>query len=155
MDIGNLNQMSVEITTMILPWIGILISVIVAIWLKDTANSVAKGWAFKSNQAFNEGDHIILDGRDAIIVKIGMTTTVFGVYSTKGYTWKYVPNSKLDSTKVEKIINRDLHLDTDAEKGKVLQKMIDAAQSDAIKLNENAIKANRELIEKSLNNGGK
>jgi hypothetical protein len=48
---------------------------------------------------------VILDGKDAIIVKIGATETVFGVYSDRGYTWRYVPNERISSLKLEKVIN--------------------------------------------------
>lgn len=144
---GDINQMSVELTAFILPWIGVILSVIIAIWLKDFATNAAKGWAFKSNQSFNEGDHIILDGKDAIIVKIGMSQTVFGVYTDKGYTWRYITNDRLAVTKIEKIINKNLHLDTEAEKGLRIQKMIDASQNDMIKMNEAKINENKKKID--------
>ena len=41
---------------------------------------------------------------------------------------------------VEKIINKDLHLDSKAEKGRRLQEMIDKAQTERIKENEQHIK---------------
>jgi len=147
----DINQMSVELTALILPWIGVILSVIVAIWLKDFATNAAKGWAFKSNQSFNEGDHIILDGKDAIIVKIGMSQTVFGVYTDKGYTWRYITNDRLAVTKIEKIINKNLHLDTEAEKGLRIQKMIDASQNDMIKMNEEKINENKKKIDELKN----
>lgn len=143
----DINELSVELTAFILPWIGVILSVIIAIWLKDFATNAAKGWAFKSNQSFNEGDHIILDGRDAIIVKIGMSQTVFGVYTDKGYTWRYISNDRLAVTKIEKIINKNLHLDTEAEKGLRIQKMIDASQNDMIKMNEVKINENKKKID--------
>lgn len=147
----DINQMSVELTALILPWIGVILSVIIAIWLKDFATNAAKGWAFKSNQSFNEGDHIILDGKDAIIVKIGMSQTVFGVYTDKGYTWRYISNDRLAVTKIEKIINKNLHLDTEAEKGLRIQKMIDASQNDMIKMNEEKINENKKKIDELKN----
>lgn len=150
--------MSLEITAFILPWIGIITSVIIAIWLKDFATNAAKGWAFKSNQSFNEGDHIILDGRDAIIVKIGLSQTVFGVYTEKGYTWRYIANDRLAATKIEKIINKDLHLDNDAEKGRRIKELIAAsqeAQDHIIKENRAKIKENQDKIDKALKDGNK
>lgn len=144
---GDINELSVELTAFILPWIGVILSVIIAIWLKDFATNAAKGWGFKSNQSFNEGDHIILDGKDAIIVKIGMSQTVFGVYTDKGYTWRYISNDRLAVTKIEKIINKNLHLDTEAEKGLRIQKMIDASQNDMIKMNEVKINENKKKID--------
>ena len=94
---------------------------------------------FRFNPAFNEGDEVILNDQDAIIVRIGLRETVFGVYSKKGYVWRYIPNNKIQSLKLEKIINKDLHLDTDEEKGRRLQEMIDKSQSEKIQQNKDAI----------------
>ena len=99
------------------------------------------GLKFKFNPAFNEGDHIILDGEDAFIVRIGYRETVFGVYSEKGYVWRFISNDRLKLHKLEKIINKDLHLDSDAEKGRRLQAMIDQAQNE--KINKNKIEIER------------
>jgi hypothetical protein len=129
-----------KITQFILPWIGILLSLMIVIWVKDFATSLAKGLKFKMNKSFQEGQKCILDGKEAIIVKIGTTETVFGVYSDRGYTWRYVPNEKIANLKLEKVINPDLHLDTDAEKAEKIQKMIDKYQDERISQNSNAIK---------------
>ena len=52
--------------------------------------------------AFNEGDEVLLDGELAMIVKIGARQTVFGVYSQRGYTWRYVPNERIPLLEVRK-----------------------------------------------------
>jgi len=96
---------SAKITEFILPWLGILLSLMIAMWVKDFATALAKGLKFKMNPAFKEGMKVILDGKDAIIVKIGATETVFGVYSDRGYTWRYVPNENISGLKLEKVIN--------------------------------------------------
>ena len=128
-----------QITNFILPWIGILISLIVAIWIKDFATSLAKGFKFRMNKAFNEGDKVLLEGNEAVIIKIGISETVFGVYSEKGYIWRYVPNERIVMLKLEKIINPDLHLDTDKEKAEKLQALIDTIQNDNINKNREDI----------------
>ena len=87
----------------------------------------------------NEGDKVLLDGNDAIIVKIGIRDTVFGVYSERGYTWRYVPNTRIPMLKLEKIVNPELHLDTEEEKAEKLQQMIDALQDKRINENKEAI----------------
>ena len=51
-----------------------------------------QGLKFRFNPAFNEGDEVLLDGEQAIIVKIGLRETVFGCYGNRGYTWRYVAN---------------------------------------------------------------
>ena len=142
-----LDAQTAQITNFILPWIGILISLIVAIWIKDFATSLAKGFKFQMNKAFNEGDKVLLEGREAVIIKIGISETVFGVYSEKGYIWRYVPNERIAMLKLEKIINPDLHLDTDKEKAEKLQALIDTIQN-------KGIDKNREDIE-NLQNGTK
>ena len=134
-----LDAQTAQITNFILPWIGILISLIVAIWIKDFATSLAKGFKFQMNKAFNEGDKVLLEGRDAVIIKIGISETVFGVYSEKGYIWRYVPNERIVMLKLEKIINPDLHLDTDKEKAEKLQALIDTVQNKHINKNREEI----------------
>ena len=130
---------AIKLTELLVPWISILISIIVALWLKDFAQNFMIGLKFRMNGAFNEGDKVLLGGKDAIIVKIGLRDTVFGVYSDKGYTWRYVPNVKIPNLKLEKIINPELHLDTEEEKAEKLQKMIDDLQDKKIKENKEAI----------------
>ena len=130
---------ALKLTELLVPWIAILISIIIALWLKDFAQNFMIGLKFRMNGAFNEGDKVLLDGKDAIVVKIGMRDTVFGVYSDKGYTWRYVPNVKIPNLKLEKIINPELHLDTEEEKTEKLQKMIDDLQDKRIKENKEAI----------------
>jgi hypothetical protein len=132
---------SMTLATLLVPWIAILISLVTAFWLKDFAQNLMVGMKFRFNNAFNEGDKVLLDGHDALIVKIGMRDTVFGVYSDKGYTWRYVPNVRIPMLKLEKIINPELHLDTEEEKAQKLQKLIDGLQ-------DKRIHENREAIEK-------
>ena len=130
---------AMKLTELLVPWIAILISIIIALWLKDFAQNFMIGLKFRMNGAFNEGDKVLLDGKDAIVVKIGLRDTVFGVYSDKGYTWRYVPNVKIPNLKLEKIIKPELHLDTEEEKAEKLQKMIDDLQDKRIKENKEAI----------------
>ena len=130
---------SMTLATLLVPWIAILISLITALWLKDFAQNLMVGMKFRFNNAFNEGDKVLLDGHDALIVKIGIRDTVFGVYSDKGYTWRYVPNVRIPMLKLEKIINPELHLDTEEEKAEKLQKLIDGLQDKRINENKEAI----------------
>ena len=128
-----------EITNLLMPFVSALMLLVITLWFKDFATKIAKGMAFKMNKSFNEGDNVILDGSDALIVKIGLSETVFGVYSDKGYTWRFVPNERIPMLKLEKVINKDLHLDTEAEKAEKLQAMIDRTQDTQIGANRNAI----------------
>lgn len=134
-----MEQLGLDVTDLLMPWISVLISLLVAIWMKDYATSLAKGLKFKMNPAFNEGDEVLLDGELSMIVKIGTRETVFGVYSERGYTWRYVPNERIPYLKLEKVIKKDLHIDTDEEKAIKLKSAIDKIQDDQIALNKEAI----------------
>ena len=100
---------AVEITEFLLPYIGMVLIVIFGFMLKDFATKMSKGIAFSMNKQFQEGDHVLIDGERALIVKIGFTQTVFGVTKSNGefdgdYVWRYVPNERIDFLKLEKII---------------------------------------------------
>ena len=143
----SLQGLTTDLTDFILPWISILISLVVAIWFKDFATSFAKGMAFSMSKAFNEGDKVLLDGVDAIIVKIGIKNTVFGLYGDRGYTWRYVPNERIAMLKLEKVVANDVHRDSPEEVARKMQAILDAGQ-------DKEIDTNRKEIEK-LKNGKK
>ena len=138
-EIMSASGVGLEVTNLIMPFISALVLLVITLWFKDFATKIAKGMSFKMNKSFNEGDTVILDGQDALIVKIGLSETVFGVYSSKGYTWRYVPNERIPMLKLEKVINKDLHLDTEQEKAEKLQGLIDRNQDVKISANKDAI----------------
>jgi hypothetical protein len=138
-EIMSASGVGLEVTNLVMPFISALVLLVITLWFKDFATKIAKGMMFKMNKSFNEGDTVILDGNDALIVKIGLSETVFGVYSDRGYTWRYVPNERIPMLKLEKVINKDLHLDTEAEKAAKLQSMIDRTQDSKISKNSEAI----------------
>ena len=139
-EIMSASDVGLELTNLLMPFISALILLVITLWFKDFAVKIAKGMAFKMDKAFNEGDSVIFEGQDSVIVKIGLTTTVFGLYGERGYTWRYVPNERISSLKLEKVINKDLHIDTDHEKAAKLQALIDLNQ-------DQRISANREKID--------
>ena len=134
-----MEQLGLDVTDLLMPWISVLVSLLVAIWMKDYATSLAKGLKFKMNPAFNEGDEVLLDGELSMIVKIGTRETVFGVYSDRGYTWRYVPNERIPYLKLEKVIKKDLHIDTEQEKAEKLKSVVDKLQDAQISKNKDAI----------------
>ena len=146
-EIMSASGVGLEITNLLMPFISALMLLVITLWFKDFATNLMSGLKFKMNSAFNEGDHIILDGGDAIIVKIGLRETVFGVYSDKGYVWEFVSNDRLKFHKIQKIVNTNLHLDSEAEQGRRLQHLIDKHQNAKIGENADKIKANKEEIE--------
>ena len=104
-----IDSMAMELTDLITPFITGLTMVVIAIWLKDFAIKIAKGIMFNMNKAFQEGDKVILDGERALIVKIGLTQTVFGITKEGGdwdgdYVWRYVPNERIPFLKLEKVV---------------------------------------------------
>ena len=109
MEIPTANAAAMEITEFLLPYIGMVMIVILGFMIKDFATKMSKGIAFSLNKQFQEGDHVLIDGERALIVKIGMTQTVFGVTKSHGdfdgdYVWRYVPNERIEFLKIEKII---------------------------------------------------
>ena len=109
MDILSPSGAALEITEFILPYIGMVLIVVFGFMIKDFATKMSKGIAFSMNKQFQEGDHVLIDGERALIVKIGLTQTVFGVTKSGGdfdtdYVWRYVPNERIDFLKLEKII---------------------------------------------------
>jgi hypothetical protein len=134
-----LTSESIKLTNLLMPWLTILISLIGALWLKDFATKFMQGLKFRINPAFQEGDDVYLDGEFANIVKIGTATTVFGIMNSRGYVWRYVPNERIPYLKLEKIINSDLHIDSESEKAKKLQDLIDKGQTKWINENKKRI----------------
>ena len=109
MDVITPNAAALEVTEFILPYIGMVLIVVFGFMVKDFATKLSKGIAFSMNRQFQEGDHVLLDGERALIVKIGITQTVFGVTKVGGeldgdYIWRYVPNERIEFLKLEKII---------------------------------------------------
>ena len=109
MDALTPNAAAVEITEFLLPYIGMVMIVIIGFMIKDFATKFSKGLAFQLNKQFQEGHHDLIDGERALIVKIGISQTVFGVTKSGGdldwdYVLRYVPNERIDYLKIEKII---------------------------------------------------
>ena len=107
---------SLQLTTFLMPWLTILISIIMAMMIKDWATSLAKGIKFKLSNAFNPGDVVILDDEEAVIIAIGITKTVFEKVNDRGVVWRYVPNERLAFLKLEKVIRKDVHKNGASEK---------------------------------------
>lgn len=104
---------------------GAILTLLLGLWIKDTISSFLGGMKFKMNPHFKEGDKVILDDQQAMIVKIGWSQSVFGVYGKDGYTWRFIPNKRIDFVKLEKIVDADLHPDTKEERA---QKLLDTME---------------------------
>tara|TARA_R100000329_G_C7580419_1_gene205629 strand:+ start:471 stop:854 length:384 start_codon:yes stop_codon:yes gene_type:complete len=106
-------------------FIGFVLTLLVGLAVKDYAVTFVKGAFFRFFSPFDEGDKVILDGQTAMIIKIGFSQTVFGVYSEDGYTWRYIPNQKLDNFKLEKVVDAELHADTAKEKAEKIRAILE------------------------------
>ena len=99
---------AVDITTYLMPWITVLLSIIIALFVKDISASIAKGIKFKMSKEFKPGDVVILDDDEATIIHIGLTQTVFERVGDRGLVWRYVPNERIQFLKLEKVIRSDV-----------------------------------------------
>ena len=53
-----------------------LLTLLVGLSIRDWATSFVKGARFRFDPSFAEGDKVILDDQQAMIIKIGLNTTV-------------------------------------------------------------------------------
>lgn len=103
-----LDNLGIEIWTLIAPGFMVLFVLVFGLLFKDYAMRIAKGLSFKYTSTFKEGDKVILDGEQAIVVKIGIVSTVFGITKDDGtYVWRYVPNERIPFIKLERVIFKD------------------------------------------------
>lgn len=100
-----------QITEWVTPFVSGAVALILSLWVKDTAGRIVRGLAFKFSSDFSEGDKVILDGEPSIVVKIGFSRTVFGIYRTERgskeitHYWRYVPNERIPYLHIERVIN--------------------------------------------------
>jgi len=100
-----IGDIAIKLSGLMMPIIMASFTYMLTIWFKDFLSRITKGWLFKMNDQFNEGDKVILDNEYAIIVKMGITHTVFSITKSNGdYTWRYVPNETIHTVKLEKIV---------------------------------------------------
>ena len=103
--VNNPEAYALQLSELIGPFLGMIAILIAAFIFKDFIMKFGKGIAFSMNSQFREGDHVLLDDEAALIVKIGMTQTVFGINKASGdYIWRYVPNERISYLKLEKVV---------------------------------------------------
>ena len=115
---------TIEISDFYIEFIGYALSILVMLWIKDAIGSFLEGMKFRNNKHFKEGDKVLLEGQQARIITIGWRQSVFGVYGKDGYTWRFIPNKRIESLKLEKIVDPDLHPDTAIERAQKLQDIL-------------------------------
>ena len=89
----------------IIAWFTALITITLALTIRDLVTTAVSGILFYLNKNFNEGDAVYINGEEAIINKIGMRQTIFKINNGRGETWLYVYNNKIKDMKLEKVIS--------------------------------------------------
>ena len=119
-----MTMFEIELNDFYIQFIGFLLTMLLGLAVKDYAVSFMKGLFFRLFSPFDEGDKVLLEDQTAMIIKIGLNQTVFGVYGEEGYTWRYVPNERIPYLKLEKVVDSDLHADTADEKADKIRKIL-------------------------------
>jgi len=104
MEAIDLMGIDVKLTRLLVPWIGLIGTIIFIFLVKDVIYSLIKGLKFKLRPGFESGDNCYIEGQEATIVKIGLLETIFEIDNGRGKVWRYVPNEILDSIVLERII---------------------------------------------------
>ena len=120
----DMTMFEIELYDFYIQFIGFLLTMLLGLAVKDYAVSFMKGLFFRLFSPFDEGDKVLLEDQTAMIIKIGLNQTVFGVYGEEGYTWRYVPNERIPYLKLEKVVDSDLHADTADEKADKIRKIL-------------------------------
>lgn len=123
-----MTMFEIELNDFYIQFIGFLLTMLLGLAVKDYAVSFMKGLFFRLFSPFDEGDKVLLEDQTAMIIKIGLNQTVFGVYGEEGYTWRYVPNERIPYLKLEKVVDSDLHADTADEKADKIRKILNKAK---------------------------
>ena len=113
----DMTMFELTLTDFYIEFIGFVLTLLVGLAIKDWAVGFVKGATFRLTSSFKEGD-------TALIIKVGFSQTVFGVYNDDGYTWRYISNQKIDTLKLEKIVDSELHADTAEEKAQKLRSFL-------------------------------
>ena len=133
----NLSNLSIEFSQLILPYIGIMISIVFFLWFKDFAIGISKGLKFKIDPHFQEGDEVWLEDESAVILKIGMTQTIFGIVNGRGYIWRFIDNERIFEMKLEKMVSDKIHFDTETEQSRKLREILSLTEEQDGLIEEN------------------
>ena len=135
-----ISNISLEFSELILPYIGIMISIVLFLWFKDFAIGISKGLKFKIDPHFQEGDEVWLEDEPAVILKIGMTQTIFGIVNGRGYIWRFIDNETIFEMKLEKIVSDKIHYDTDTEQSRKLREILSLTEEQDDLIAKNRLK---------------
>ena len=85
------------ITAYVTPVLALLISGIVALWVKELVGDVVASIRWKMKPGFEPGDVVYLDGEKATIISIGYSETIFEVDNGRGKIWRYIRNTRVQN----------------------------------------------------------
>ena len=87
------------------PIISMLLGLVISLWIKDIAASFVKGLSFRLSPFCKEGELVIIDGEPAVVIKIGIRSTIFSIEKDIGVrAWRSVPNERIPYLRLEKIV---------------------------------------------------
>jgi hypothetical protein len=86
------------------PLIGLGITAILVLWLKETVSDFVASLRWKMKPGFEPGDVVFLDGEKATIISIGMRETIFEIDNGRGKVWRYIYNTRIPTHRLEKLI---------------------------------------------------
>jgi hypothetical protein len=87
------------------PLIGLGITAILVLWLKETVSDFVASLRWKMKPGFEPGDVVFLDGEKATIISIGMRETIFEIDNGRGKVWRYIYNTRMPTHRLEQIIS--------------------------------------------------
>ena len=94
------------ITAYVTPVLALLLSGIIALWVKELVGDVVASIRWKMRPGFEPGDVVYLDGERATIISIGYSETIFEVDNGRGKIWRYIRNTRVQNNhRLEQIIS--------------------------------------------------
>ncbi len=94
--------MEAELFTLISTMRFPLLTIVIVALIKTELINLVKGMMFRFDRNFNEGDPIILKGKKARIVKIGLFSTIIYMEYEDKTTMRKFNNSDMDKLEMEK-----------------------------------------------------
>jgi small-conductance mechanosensitive channel len=103
---NEVTTLSNDIASWSTPLIAATLALVIGLAMKDWAANLITGLKFKFDEAWHEGGHCFIDGEPAVIVKIGISETVFQIQNGRGTVWRHVSNERIKYLRIERVIDR-------------------------------------------------
>jgi hypothetical protein len=99
-----LEQQTLQFQQFIEPLIGLGITAVIVLWLKEAVGDIVASIRWKMKPGFEPGDEVYLDSERATIISIGWRETIFEIDNGRGKVWRYIYNKRMPIHKLEKVI---------------------------------------------------